>query len=196
MTKNKPNLHKNKENNPKEIVKNDKEKETSIEINLDFILKKIIRFSVSILAILMTIMIFFGVIDVAKTIYSSFSASEASFPGINELLLSFGAFMAVLIAIEILINITIYLQDNSIHTKIVMATALIAVARKVIVMDIEKIAPEYVWAIAGIILATSIGYWLAMISPEENEKRTRFHFNRFKNKHNNQKTNETVKPEN
>ena len=40
-----------------------------------------------------------------------------------------GAFMAVLIAIEILINSTIYLRDDVIHVKIVMSTALMAIAR-------------------------------------------------------------------
>ena len=48
------------------------------------------------------------------------------------MLATFGAFMAVLIAIEILINITIYLRDDVIHVKIVMATALMAIARKVL----------------------------------------------------------------
>lgn len=158
---------------------------TCFQFSLEFILKKIVRLAVSVLAILMTIMIFFSVIDVAKEIYKSFITSANHFPGINELLLSFGAFMAVLIAIEILINITIYLQDNSIHTKVVMATALIAVARKIIVMDIEKTAPQYIWAIAAVILATSIGYWLAMIAPEENQKKHRPYFNSFKKNNNN-----------
>ncbi len=42
---------------------------------------------------------------------------------ISDILATFGAFMAVLIAIEIFINITIYLRDDVIHVKIVMATA-------------------------------------------------------------------------
>ncbi|MGD9638248.1 MAG: phosphate-starvation-inducible PsiE family protein [Alphaproteobacteria bacterium] len=151
---------------------------------LETVLSKIIRFSVSLLAILMTIMILFGVIDVAKSVFHSFDASSGKVPGINELLASFGSFMAVLIAIEILINITVYLQDNFIHTRIVMATALIAIARKVIVMDVEKTAPEYAWAIAAIILTASIGYWITMISPEENERKSRFSFNKFYNRKN------------
>lgn len=57
---------------------------------------------------------------------------------INDILATFGAFMAVLIAIEIFINITIYLRDDVIHVKIVMATALMAIARKVIILDFEK----------------------------------------------------------
>jgi uncharacterized membrane protein (DUF373 family) len=76
------------------------------------------------------------------------------------MLATFGAFMAVLIAIEILINITIYLRDDVIHVKIVMATALMAVARKVIVLDFETITPPYIYGLAAVALAMSVGYWL------------------------------------
>jgi uncharacterized membrane protein (DUF373 family) len=72
--------------------------------------------------------------------------------------------MAVLIAIEIFVNITIYLRDDIIHVKIVMATALMAIARKVIIMDITKIETLEIFAIASVILALSIGYWLVIIS--------------------------------
>ncbi len=50
-----------------------------------------------------------------------------------------------MIAIEIFINITVYLREDVIHVKIVMATALMAIARKVIILDLEKIEPEYLW---------------------------------------------------
>lgn len=47
------------------------------------------------------------------------------------MLATFGAFIAVLIAIEILVNITAYLRNDVIQVKIVIATALMAIARKV-----------------------------------------------------------------
>ena len=76
------------------------------------------------------------------------------------MLATFGAFMAVLIAIEILINITIYLRDDVIHVKIVMATALMAIARKVIVLDINEVSAEYTYGLAAITISMSIGYFL------------------------------------
>ena len=39
-------------------------------------------------------------------------------------------------------------------------TALMAIARKVIVLDYKELEPEYIWATAAIILALSVGYWL------------------------------------
>jgi uncharacterized membrane protein (DUF373 family) len=66
--------------------------------------------------------------------------------------------MAVLIAIEIFINITIYLRDNVIHVKIVIATAMMAIARKVIILDLDTTPAEYLWGIALIVVAMSVAY--------------------------------------
>ncbi len=81
------------------------------------------------------------------------------------MLATFGAFLAVLIAIEIFINITVYLREDVIHIKIVMATALMAIARKVIILDLENIEPEYLWGIASVVMAISVGYWLVVKLP-------------------------------
>ena len=79
---------------------------------------------------------------------------------ISDILATFGAFLAVLIAIEIFVNIVMYLREDVIHVKIVVATALMAIARKVIILDFSETSADFVWAMAGVILATSIGYWL------------------------------------
>jgi uncharacterized membrane protein (DUF373 family) len=84
----------------------------------------------------------------------------------SDILATFGAFMAVLIAIEIFVNICIYLREDVIHVQIVMATALMAIARKVIILDFNKTSPEYVWAIAGVVFAMSIGYYLVLNSSQ------------------------------
>ena len=79
---------------------------------------------------------------------------------VNDILASFGAFMAALIAIEIFLNIVLYLRDDVLHVKLVLATALMAIARKVIVLDYKTLEPEYIWATAAIVFSLSIGYWL------------------------------------
>ncbi len=116
--------------------------------------------SVRVLAILMVFVILMGVIDVGWTIYQKLITPPVFILTISDMLATFGAFMAVLIAIEILINITVYLRDDVIHVKIVMATALMAIARKVIIMDFETLEASYVYGISAVLLATSIAYWL------------------------------------
>jgi uncharacterized membrane protein (DUF373 family) len=110
----------------------------------------------------MTFVIIFGVIDVGWVMYKNLMSPPLMIMSFSEILATFGAFMAVLIAIEIFINITIYLRDDVIHVKVVMATALMAIARKVIILDYEKISSDYIWATAGVTIAMSIGYWLVV----------------------------------
>ena len=82
---------------------------------------------------------------------------------ISDIFATFGAFMAVLIAIEIFINIASYLRENVIHIKLVLATAFMAVARKVIVLDYKEVSADYVFATAELVLALAVAYWLAVV---------------------------------
>jgi uncharacterized membrane protein (DUF373 family) len=125
-------------------------------------LRMIIRFGVRWMAILMTLVILWGVWDVAVEIYNKLMAPPFMMLTISDLLASFGAFMAVLIAIEIFINITIYLRHDVIHVQIVMATALMAIARKVIILDFKTVTPDYMLATAMVVLAMGIGYWFVV----------------------------------
>lgn len=138
------------------------EEEKSAVMN-DLLLKKlqfIIRFSVRVLAVIMTLVILWGVIDVGWVIYKRLIAPPIFLLTISDILATFGAFIAVMIAIEIFENITVYLREDVIHVEIVMATALMAIARKVIVLDYDEMSAEYVFATAAVTLAMSLGYWL------------------------------------
>ncbi len=128
-------------------------------------LQIVIKWSVRALAILMVFVIVMGVVDVGWTLYEKLTSPPNYILTITDMLATFGAFMAVLIAIEIFINITVYLRDDVIHVKIVMATALMAIARKVIILDLDKVEPEYLWGIASVVFAISIGYWLVVQLP-------------------------------
>lgn len=102
----------------------------------------VIRFCVRILAVLMTLVIMWSVADVAWVIYQRVMASPVGLLNINDILASFGAFMVTLIAIEIFLNIVLYLRDDVLHVKLVLATALMAIARKAIVLDYNTLEPE------------------------------------------------------
>jgi uncharacterized membrane protein (DUF373 family) len=123
-------------------------------------LQWVIRMAVRALAVLMTLVIMLGVVDVAYVLYNKIMDPPRFILTISDILATFGAFMAVLIAIEIFLNIVLYLRDDVIHVKIVMATALMAIARKVIILDIETVQPGYIWGIAAVVLAMSVGYAL------------------------------------
>jgi uncharacterized membrane protein (DUF373 family) len=74
----------------------------------------------------------------------------------------------VLIAIEIFINITLYIRNDVLPVNLVVATALMAISRKVIIFDFKELTPMYILATAAVVLALGITYWL--ISKKETLK--------------------------
>ena len=123
-------------------------------------LHRIIRFAVKILAALMVLVIVWGIGDVVYVLYQRISSPPFLLLSINDILATFGAFLAVLIAIEIFINISMYLKTDVIPVRLVVATALMAISRKVIIFDFERITPPFILATAAVVLALGVTYWL------------------------------------
>ncbi len=132
-------------------------------------LKNIIHLCLKSLALLMIIVIIFGVIDVGWTIYQRFVSEPRFILTMGDVLATFGAFMVVLIAIEIFQNIILYLRDDVIHVKIVLATALMAIARKVIILDYDELDPMYIFATGVVLIATGITYFFVHKLPEKDQ---------------------------
>jgi len=76
----------------------------------------------------------------------------------------FGLFLSVLIALEILENITAYIKKHVVQVELVIATALTAVGRKLIILDLEKVSGTSLIGLALAILALSFSYWIVRIS--------------------------------
>ncbi|MEQ9551303.1 MAG: phosphate-starvation-inducible PsiE family protein [Coleofasciculus sp. G3-WIS-01] len=72
----------------------------------------------------------------------------------------FGLFLNVLIALEILENITAYLRKHVVQVELVIVTSLIAVARKIIILNLEKTGGIEIIGLALAILSLSISYWI------------------------------------
>lgn len=123
-------------------------------------LHKIIKIAVKVLAILMVLVIFWGVGDVVYVLYQNLMAPPFMLLSISDIFKTFAAFLAVLIAIEIYQNIVMYLRTDVIPIKLVVATALMAIARKVIIIDFSTITPMYIFATAAVVLALGITYYL------------------------------------
>ena len=119
-----------------------------------------IRSGVKVLAFLMVLVIMLGILDVVFVMYEKMSEPPYFHLSINEILETFGAFLAVLIAIEIFLNITLYIRSDVIPVKLVVATALMAISRKVIVFDYHHLDPAYVSSSALVVFALGITYWL------------------------------------
>lgn len=72
----------------------------------------------------------------------------------------FGSLLSILIALEILENITAYLRKHVVQVELVVATSLTAVARKIIILDLSKVDGLELIGLGLAIIALSASYWL------------------------------------
>ncbi len=115
----------------------------------------------------MVLVIFWGVGDVIYVLYQNLMTPPVMLLSITDIFKTFAAFLAVLIAIEIFQNIVMYLRTDIIPIKLVLATALMAIARKVIIIDFKTITPRYIFATATVVLALGVTYYLVGIHHNE-----------------------------
>lgn len=158
-----------------------KEDDTTFPLNVNSplvnFLQRIILWSVNLLALLMTFMVIWTVLDVIFIIYQKSQESFFLLTDIDEILSIFGVFLVVLIAIEIFVNIILYLKKGVSHLKLVMATALMAIARKVIILDYDLVSAWHMAGMGALILALGFAYWFVArtsstaIIPENNSQK-------------------------
>jgi uncharacterized membrane protein (DUF373 family) len=124
------------------------------------ILHHTIRGAVKVLAVLMVFTILWGVVDVVYILYQQLLAPTFTTFSIRDIVPIFGSSLAPIVAMAIFVNITLYIRKDVIHVKLVMATAMMAMARKVIIFDFSKITPLFIFGTATVVLALGITYWL------------------------------------
>ena len=123
-------------------------------------LKKIERVIVSALLVMMVITVFLATIEVGWILVRDVTTEPMFLLEIEELLDIFGLFLLVLIGIELMETLKVYLTERTVHVEVVFTVALIAVGRKVIILDVKELPGLTLLAIAAIIVAMSFGYFL------------------------------------
>ncbi len=125
------------------------------------LIKSFEKIIIRVLVVLMAFVLLLSTVELAWVIIKDIITPPILLLEIDELLEIFGLFMLVLIGIELLETIAkTYMAESVDHAQIVMAVAIIAIARKVIILDVKDLSGLALVGIAAIILALSIGYYL------------------------------------
>ena len=109
---------------------------------------------------MMALIILLSTVELGWLIVKDIITPPYVLPGITELLDVFGFFLLILIGIELLETIRAYLAEHVVHVEIVLEVALIAVARKVIILDVKEYQPVTILGIGALILALSAAFFL------------------------------------
>jgi uncharacterized membrane protein (DUF373 family) len=79
---------------------------------------------------------------------------------LDNLMDLFGVFLLVLIGIELLDTIKVYLRENVVHVEVVVLVAIIALARKVVILKIEELSGEVIIGIGVLITTLAVTYYI------------------------------------
>jgi uncharacterized membrane protein (DUF373 family) len=112
------------------------------------------------LAVMMALTILAATLDLAWVFVTNLLRAPFDFLTVAELLDIFGVFMVVLIGLELLETVTTLQAELRVRVEAVLMVALIAVVRKVILLDFKDLTAVTLLAIAGLILALTGGYAL------------------------------------
>lgn len=117
------------------------------------------NFVSKVLSLAMILVIFVAVFDLGLILIKELLTPPVGFLG-RTLINIFGLFLNVLIALELLENLTAYLKKHVVQVELVVVTSIIAVARKIILLDFEKTSGIELIGLAIAIFALAISYWI------------------------------------
>ena len=119
-----------------------------------------VRIVVSVLMVLMGFVVVLSVVDLAWNLVRYLVEDFAALPAVAGLFDVFGLFLVVLIGLELLESIRSYVTKHVVRVEVLLLAALMAIARKVIVLDLAQTSPLLLFGLATLILALSSGYFL------------------------------------
>lgn len=131
---------------------------------------KIQKLTVTVLAAMLVIVVLLSTLDlgvlIAKEVFSPprFLLSE------HGLLEIFGYFLLVLIGVELLDTLKTYMKQDVIHVRVVLEVALIAMARKVIILEPHEVPALTLLGVAALILALGIAFYFERQTDRESLK--------------------------
>jgi len=117
------------------------------------------------LMVMLAAVIFFGVVELFVILIGALFIDASYHLENYEILEIFGYFLLILIGVELLETIKAYLIKNEIHVEIIVLVAIIAVARKIILLDPfvesgEILTSATMIALGVVIIALSASYYL------------------------------------
>ncbi len=115
------------------------------------------------LVMLMVLIVLLATLELGYIIVKDIITPPIALLDINELLDIFGFFLLVLIGVELLETIKAYVIEHVVHVEVVVEVAIIAIARKVIILDVKDYHPLQLLGIAAIIAALSGAHYMIKV---------------------------------
>lgn len=124
--------------------------------------KQIKRWMSLTVLLLMTLIVTSSVIELAIILFEEIfdAKDDVLFLDIDELFTIFSFVFMVLIGFELMETVEMYFKKNVVHAEVVLLVAVIAVTRKVILLDLDKYDPLAIIGLGLILLSLGGCYFL------------------------------------
>jgi uncharacterized membrane protein (DUF373 family) len=127
------------------------------------LIEKFERFVIWSMLLLLGVVVFVSVFEFAvlifKVIFIEPHENAIAFD-IRHLNTIFGLFFSILIGLELFETVKVYLKENIFHAEIILLVAIIAIARKVVLLDYADTEGLTMIGIGFIILSLATGFYL------------------------------------
>jgi len=126
-------------------------------------LKRFERLITWVLAILLAFVILLSTVDLTVSLIKNMLYVSPHFlVATDQLLDLFGLFLIILLGLELLETVKAYLRDDLIHVEVVLIVAIIALARRVIILEFKEPSPLLLVGLATLVLSLAGSYRLIM----------------------------------
>ena len=112
------------------------------------------------LIFMMSFVLLLATVELARFVISAIGNEGDWLISLNGLTGLFGVFLLVLIGIELLDTIKVYLKQNVVHVEVVVLVAIIALARKIVIIEVEQLSGELLIGMGILIIALAVAYYL------------------------------------
>jgi uncharacterized membrane protein (DUF373 family) len=112
------------------------------------------------LLFLMSIVVLLTTLDLGWMIVKDIATPPLLMLNVSEILDLFAAMLVVLIGVELLDTIKVYIIDRTIRVELILSVGLVAITRKVIILDSAHMEGLTLIGIASVVLSLSASYML------------------------------------
>jgi uncharacterized membrane protein (DUF373 family) len=126
---------------------------------MESLLTRAQKFIAVVLGVLLIIVVVLSTVDLAVLIAQAIWKPPRFLIPVQGLLEIFSFFLLILIGVELLETLKAYVKKDVIHVRLVLEVALIAMARKVIILEPDNVSAPTLFGMAALILALGVAFF-------------------------------------
>lgn len=123
------------------------------------IIQRFERVIVLALMAFLTVVITLSTLELGWLLVRDLMSARMLLLDVEQMFELFGFFLLVLIGMELLATLKSYLYEPIVHVEVVLEVALIALAQKVIIVDLSRASPPNLFGLAGLIVSLALAMW-------------------------------------